>query len=169
MEINNCTYRISGIVYLKSHHYWCEVYSTQKNCKNGWFVNNGLWNNGKATFVGLFRPLFLKKESLHLMMFEDIMSRNVSPGAFTTFYKQIHSNNIDIVKDIIHNHKNLLSLPDHKVKLDNVRANLLHHNISILPNMKVADSKDLLLRHCNTTMTMPLTFVSDGSNENYMS
>ena len=53
MEINNCTYQISGIVYLKSCHYWCEIYSTQKNCKNGWFVHNGLWNNGKATFVGL--------------------------------------------------------------------------------------------------------------------
>jgi len=113
--------------------------------------------------------LFLEKESLHLLMFENIMSRSVSPGAFTTFYKQIHSNNIGIVKDIIHNHKNLLSLPDNKVKLDNIRVILLHHNISILPNMKVADSKDLLLRHCNTTMTMPLTFVSDGSIENYMS
>lgn len=41
MEINNCTYQISGIVYLKSYHYWCEIYSTQKNCKNGWFVHNG--------------------------------------------------------------------------------------------------------------------------------
>ena len=64
MEINNCTYRISGIVYLKSHHYWCEVYSSQKNCKSGWFAYNGLWNYDRATFVGL-RPLFLEKESLY--------------------------------------------------------------------------------------------------------
>lgn len=167
MEINNCTYQISGIVYFKSYHYWCEIYSTQKNCKNGWFVHNGLWNNGKANFVGLSRPLFLEKESLHLLMFEKIMSTCASPGVLTTFYKQIHSNDIDIVKDIIHNHKNLLSLPDNKVKLDNIRAILLHHNISIPSNMKVADLKDLLLRHCNTTMTMPVTVVSDGSIENY--
>ena len=26
MEVNHCTYRISGIVYLKFHHYFCEVY-----------------------------------------------------------------------------------------------------------------------------------------------
>ena len=167
LEINSCIYRISGIVYLKSHHYWCEVYSTQTNCKNGWFVHNGLWNNGKATFVGLFRPLFLEKESLHLLMFEKVMTKSASTTVSTTFYKQIHSNNIDIVKDIIHNHKKLLSLPDNKVKLDNIRAILLHHNISIPPNMKVADLKYLLLRHCNTTMTMPITFVSDGSIENY--
>jgi len=87
--------------------------------------------DGKATFVGIFRPLFLEKESLHLLMFEKIMSRSASPGVSTTFYKQIHSNNIDIVKDIMHNHKNLLSLPDNKVKLDNIREILLHHNISI--------------------------------------
>ena len=33
MEVNHGTYRISGIVYLKSHHYFVEVYSTQRNCK----------------------------------------------------------------------------------------------------------------------------------------
>lgn len=100
-------------------------------------------------------------------MFEKIMSTCASPGVLTTFYKQIHSNDIDIVKDIIHHHKNLPSLPDNKVKLDNIRAILLHHNISIPSNMKVADLKDLLLRHCNTIMTMPVAFVSDGSIENY--
>ena len=28
--IHSCMYKLSGIVYLKSHHHWCEVYSTQK-------------------------------------------------------------------------------------------------------------------------------------------
>jgi len=32
--------------------------------------------------------------------------------------------------------------------------------------MKVADLKDLLLRHCSITMTMPITFASDGCIEN---
>ncbi|KAJ7371880.1 hypothetical protein OS493_022601 [Desmophyllum pertusum] len=168
MEINNCTYRISGIVYLKSHHYWCEVYSTQKKVKSGWFVYNGLWNNGKATFVGP-RPLFLEKESLYLLMFEKIMTNHSTnkPGVSTTFYKPIHANNNDIIKDIIYKHKTMLSLSDNKVKLDNIKAILLYHNISIPPNMKLADLKDLLLHHCNTTMTMPITFVSDCSIENY--
>ena len=32
--------------------------------------------------------------------------------------------------------------------------------------MKIGDLKDLLLYHCNTTKTMPITFVSDCSIEN---
>ncbi|KAL9951170.1 hypothetical protein ACROYT_G043787 [Oculina patagonica] len=167
MEINNCTYRISGIIYLKSHHYWCEVYSTQKNFKLGWYVYNGLWNNGKATFVGP-RPLFLEKESLYLLMFEKVMTNHpIKSSISTTIYKPIHANNNDIIKEIIDKHKNLLSLSDNKVKLDNIKAVLLYHNISIPSNMKLADLKDLLLHHCNTTTTMPITFISDCSIENY--
>lgn len=167
MAINDCTYRISGIIYPKSHHYWCEVYSTQKNFICGWHVYNSLWNNGKATFVGP-RPLFLEKESLYLLMFEKIMTNHPIKNSFsTTIYKLIHANNNDIIKGIIHQHKNLLSLSDNKVKLDNIKAVLLYHNISIPPNMKLADLKDLLLHHCNTTTTMPITFVSDCSIENY--
>ena len=41
IDINGCVYRLSGIVYLKSHHYWCDLYSTKKSSKNGWFVYNG--------------------------------------------------------------------------------------------------------------------------------
>ena len=105
------------------------IKNTQK-IKRGWFVHNGLWNNGKATFVGP-RPLFLEKDSLYLLMFEKTMSSHCSynPGALTTFYKPIHSNNHEIIKDIIQNHKNLLSLPDNKVRLDNIKAilDLLYH------------------------------------------
>ena len=139
-EINDCKYRISGIIYLKSHHYWCEIYSTQNNFKRGWYVYNGLWNNGKATFIGP-RPLFLEKESLYLLMFEKIMTNRPTknPSFSTTIYKPIHANNNDIIKSIIHQHKNLLSLSDNKVKLDNIKAVLLHHNISIPPNMKIGD------------------------------
>ena len=166
-EVNHCTYRISGIVYLKSHHYFCEVYSTQRN-KSGWYVYNGLWNNGKATFVGS-RPLFLEKESLYLLMFEKIKSNNHAnnDGVSTTFYRPIHSNNNEIMKDIINKHKVLLSLPDNKVKLDNIRAILHYHNISTPTNIKLADLKDLLLQHCNNTESVPITFVSDHSMENY--
>ena len=33
IDINGCMYKLTGIVYLKSHHYWCEVYSSQKITK----------------------------------------------------------------------------------------------------------------------------------------
>ena len=166
IKINNCTYRLSGIVYLKSHHYWCEVYSTQNKCKSGWYVHNGLWNNGKATFVGP-RPLFMEKETLHLLMFEKLITSANNPVFSTTFYKPVDSDANNIIKDIIHKHKDLLSLSDNKVKLENIKAILLYHNISVLPNMKLADLKDLLLQHCNTSVTVPITFVSDCSIEKY--
>ena len=37
--------------------------------------------------------------------------------------------------------------------------------LSKLSNFKLAGLKDLLLQHCNTTMTMPVTFVSDCGTE----
>ena len=63
---------------------------------------NGLWNNGKATFVRS-RPLFLEKESLYLLMFEKIKSNKHenNDGVSTTFYGPIHSNNNRIMKNII--------------------------------------------------------------------
>ena len=61
-------------------------------------------------------------------MFEKIKSNNHAnnDGVSTTFYRPIHSNNNEIMKDIINKHKVLLSLPDNKVKLDNIRA-ILHY------------------------------------------
>ena len=131
IDINGCIYRLSGIVYLKSHHYWCEVYSTQKNYKNGWFVFNGLWNNGKATFVGP-RPLFLKKESLYLLMFEKVVtSKTIIYTNGVTFNRPNNLNDNEIIKEIIQKHKNLLSLSDSKASLANIKSILQHHNISI--------------------------------------
>ena len=168
VEVNNCTYRLSGIVYLKSHHYWCEVYSTQKHFKKGWFAHNGLWNNGKATFVGL-KPFILEKESLYLLMFEQIKTKHptILSNPCVTFYKSIHPNNQEIIKEIVQQHKCLLSLSDNTAKLANIKAILQYHNIPIKSNMKIADLSDLLLQHCNTTTTVPITFVSDCSIDNY--
>ena len=101
------------------------------------------------------------------MMLEKIMTNNHATGVSTTFYRPINCNNNEIMKDIINNHKVLLPLSDNKVKLDNIKAILNYDNISIPTHFKLADLKDLLLQHCNTTMTMPITFVSDCSIETY--
>ena len=95
------------------------------------------------------------------------MSSNHGTGVSTTFYRPINSNNNEIMKDIISKHKVLLSLSDNKVKLENIKAILHNHNIPIPTNFKLADLKDLLLQHCNTTTTMPITFLSDSSIETY--
>ena len=74
--------------------------------------------------------------------------------------RPINGNNNEITKDIINKHNVLLSyLSDNKVKLDNIKAILHYHNISIPTNFKLADLKDPLLQHCITTMTMPITFI----------
>lgn len=101
-------------------------------------------------------------------MFEKIMFICVSFGVLIIFYKQIYLNDIDIVKDIIYNYKNLLFLFDNKVKFDNIRVIFFYYNIVILLNMKVVDLKDFLFRYCNIIMTMLVTFVLDGSIENYI-
>ena len=91
IDINGCTYRLSGIVYLKPHHYQCEAYSTQKNYKNGWFVYNGLWNNGKATSVGS-KPLLLEKETLYLLMFKKVVTQHTNCTSGIAF-QQLNTSN----------------------------------------------------------------------------
>lgn len=100
-------------------------------------------------------------------MFERIITKQPMNNAGVTFYKQNQLNNNFIIKEIVQKHKNLLSLNDNKAKMENIKEILQYHNISIQPSMKLAALKDLLLQHCNTAPTVPVTFVSDCSIENY--
>ena len=109
--------KLSGIVYLKSHHYWCEVYSTQKGYKKGRYVYNGLWNSGRASFVGP-KPLFLEKDSLYLLMFERVATQSTFTSG-VTFNRPNCSNDNLVVKQIIEVHKNLLMLRDNKASRTN--------------------------------------------------
>jgi len=126
------------------------VYSTQGGCKSGWywFVYSGLWNNGKAAFVGP-RPLFMEKESLYLLMFEKVLSKkNKEKSWFHIYNRPIHLIDNYVLKEIIEKHKHLLSLSDSRASdLANMKAILQYHNISIQSNMKTADLKELLLQH----------------------
>ena len=102
-------------------------------------------------------------------MFEQSKTKHptILSNPCVTFYKSIHSNNQEIIKEIVQQHKCLLSLSDNKAKLANIKAILQYHNIPMKFNMKIADLSDLLLQHCNTTTTVPITFVSDFSIDNY--
>ena len=105
-------------------------------------------------------------------MFEQIKTKHptILSNPCVTFYKSIHPNNQEIIKEIVQQHKCLLSLSDNKAKLANIKAKLCYSiTISrpIKSNMKIADLSDLLLQHCNTTTTVPITFVSDCSIDNY--
>jgi predicted metal-binding protein len=161
IQVNDMIYRLSGIVYLKSHHYWCEVFSSQKEYEKGWYVFNGLWNNGKATFVGP-KPLFLEKDHIYLLMFEKLKASHHHTQIFNTSYKCLYANNSEIVKKVVNDHKELLSLPDSKVKLQNIKAILQYHNTPFKSNLKLDDLKDILLQQCNTTSSIPVSFVSDS-------
>ena len=164
--INSCMYKLSGIVYLKSHHYWCEVYSTQKGYKKGWYVYNGLWNSGRASFVGP-KPLFLEKDSLYLLMFERVATQSTFTSG-VTFNRPNCSNDNLVVKQIIEVHKNLLMLRDNKASRTNIMAILQHYNIPAQKsNKKIGDLNELLLKHCHSFLSVPITFVPDCSIENY--
>ena len=80
--IHSCMYKLSGIVYLKSHHCWCEVYSTQKGFKKGRYLYDGLWNSGRASFVGP-KQLFLAKDSLYLLTFERVATQSTFTSEVT--------------------------------------------------------------------------------------
>ena len=63
----------------------------KKNYKNGWFVYNGLWNNGKATSVGS-KPLLLEKETLYLLMFKKVVIQHTNCTSGIAF-QQLNTSN----------------------------------------------------------------------------
>ena len=159
-------YKLSGIVYLKSHHYWCEVYSTQKGYKKGRYVYNGLWNSGRGSFVGP-KQLFLEKDSLYLLMFERVATQSTFTSGVTFNRPNCSSGNL-VVKQILEVHKNLLMLRDNKTSRTNIMAILQHYNIPAQKsNKKIGDQNELLLKHCHSFLSVPITFVPDCSIENY--
>ena len=76
------------------------MYSSQKIYINGWFVYNGLWNNGKATFVGP-KPLFLEKESLCHLMFEKVATQHTNCTNGVTFQRLKTLNDNQVIKGLI--------------------------------------------------------------------
>ena len=73
-----------------------------------------------------------------------------------------------IIKQIIEVHRNLLMLRDNKASRTNIMAILQHYNIPTQKsNKKIVDQNELLLKHCHSFLSVPITFVPDCSIENY--
>ena len=101
-------------------------------------------------------------------MFEKVVtSKTIIYTNGVTFNQPNNLNDNEIIKEIIQKHKNLLSLSDSKASLANIKSILQHHNISIQSNRKMADLKEVLLKHCNSLSSVFITFVPDYSIENY--
>ena len=59
-------------------------------------------------------------------------------------------------------------LRDHKASRTNIMAILQHYNIPAQKsNKKIGDLNELLLKHCHSFLSVPITFVPDCSIENY--
>ena len=41
----------TGFIYHHNYHFWCEVVVPDKRYRDGWYLYNDMWNNGKAEFV----------------------------------------------------------------------------------------------------------------------
>ena len=73
-----------------------------------------------------------------------------------------------VVKQILEVHKNVLMLRDNKASRTNIMAILQHYNIPAQKsNKKIGDQNELLLKHCHSFLSVPITFVPDCSIENY--
>ena len=110
ITINECRYRLSGIVYLKSSHFWCEVYSCQRNYKKGWTCTMASGIMEKPLLLVLILCSEEKKETLYLLMFEQLRSELNSLDILNYLYRPLSASNTDIIKLIVSQHKNQLSL-----------------------------------------------------------
>ena len=62
-------YDLAAIIYHHNFHFWCEVFVHGKRCKEGWYLYNDMWNNGKAEFVGK-QPQVKTPSHMYILLFE---------------------------------------------------------------------------------------------------
>ena len=100
-------------------------------------------------------------------MFERVATQSTFTSG-VAFNQPNCSNDNLVVKQIIEVHKNLLMLRDNKASRTNIMAILEHYNIPAQKsNKKIGDLNELLLKHCHSFLSVPITFVPDCSIENY--
>ena len=52
LKVGNQIYDLTAIIYHHSAHFWCKKLVTSTGYKQGWYLYNGMWNNGQAIYVG---------------------------------------------------------------------------------------------------------------------
>lgn len=52
LNLDKQKYDLAAIIYHHNFHFWCEVFVHDKRYKEGWYLYNDMWNNGRAEFVG---------------------------------------------------------------------------------------------------------------------
>ena len=62
-------YDLAAIIYHHNFHFWCEVFVHDKRYKEGWYLYNDMWNNGKAEFVGK-QPQVKTPSHMYILLFE---------------------------------------------------------------------------------------------------
>ena len=147
LNLDKQKYDLAAIIYHHNFHFWCEVFVHDKRYKEGWYLYNDMWNNGKAEFVGKY-PQVKTPSHMYILLFEksqvDITSssrdqatciRNLISVAFqnniTPDTKQVKKNYLNILKSSSIHFKETTSCKELKaILLENEQSILNVLNIS---------------------------------------
>ena len=150
LRVKKDKYDLAAIIYHHNFHFWCEVFVSEKRYREGWFLYNDMWNNGKAEYVGK-HPQVKTASYMYMLVFErsqvnmttscskdhsaslkNIMSvafqSNITPNA-----KQVKQNYINIFKSC--------SIPvNASSSSQELRAKLLQNEQCILGSLTTSKS-----------------------------
>lgn len=142
LNLDKQKYDLAAIIYHHNFHFWCEVFVHDKRYKEGWYLYNDMWNNGKAEFVGKY-PQVKTPSHMYILLFEksqaDITSssrdhatsiRNLMSVAFqnniTPDTKQVKKNYLNILKSSSIHFKETTSCTELKAILLENEQNILN-------------------------------------------
>ena len=69
LRVKKDKYDLAAIIYHHNFHFWCEVFVSEKRYREGWFMYNDMWNNGKAEYVGK-HPRVKTASYMYMLVFE---------------------------------------------------------------------------------------------------
>lgn len=69
LNIGKYKYDLAAIIYHHNYHFWCEVFVSDKRYKDGWYLYNDMWNNGRAEYIGK-QPQVKTPSHMYILLFE---------------------------------------------------------------------------------------------------
>lgn len=69
LNLGKHKYDLSAIICHHNHHFWCEVFVSDKRYKEGLYLYHDMWNKGRAEYIGK-HPQVKTPSHMYILLFE---------------------------------------------------------------------------------------------------
>ena len=152
LNLGKHKYDLAAIICHHNHHFWCEVFVSDKRYKEGWYLYNDMWNNGKAEYIGK-NPQVKTPSHMYILLFEKSQINNITTSgskdhsaSIRKIVSMAHQNDITSdAKQVKQNYLNILkycAIPiNETTSCKELRSLLLENEKSILDSLNSTTTK----------------------------